>query len=483
MKEFSVAALAKIIGAPMGQGARRQSSVTTQTSYFTGVSIDSRTAKAGDCFFAIRGEKFDGHDYVADAFAKGAVCAVANEKSKIKNQKSKFRCPVLRVADTVRALGKFARWYRQQAGFKVIAITGSVGKTTTRQIVYHALSRHFRVCVAPKNFNNNVGLPLTLLAADAEDEIVIAELGSNHPGEIAYLTRIALPDIAVVANVRPAHLEGLGNLQAVAKEKLSISEGLSNGGVLIINAEVVRWLDDSQLNYQLPITSHQVTTFGTSPDSDYRASDIAFDGFSSSFTIHGPRHTGSRARIHLPLPGRGNVENALAACAICSQFGLAIDDFADAARDVRPVAMRLEPLQIGTLTVLNDCYNANPASMKNALDILRNLEAGEKRRLVFICGDMAELGRQAPALHAELGEYAASAGVQVLLAVGEYAKLTAEAAKRAADYELRAECFEDTASVCDNLQKFIKDSDIILVKGSRIAKLEIVTEKLKELFS
>lgn len=469
MKPFSVTDLAEVIHAHYEQSV-------SHTCYFAAVSVDSRTTKAGGCFFAIPGDNFDGHDYVIDALAKGAACAVVsrpitNYKLQITNSKSS--CCLLTVDDTVNALGDFAHWYRQQASFKVIAITGSVGKTTTRQIVYHALSRHFRVCVAPKNFNNNIGLPLTLLGADPEDEIVIAELGSNHPGEVAYLTRIASPDIAVVTSVRPAHLEGLGNLQAIAKEKLSITEGLSPHGVLILNADVVP---------QPSGRGFQTITFGTSPASDYRASDIAFDGFRSSFTIYGPQRDDRRARIQLPLPGQGNVENALAACAICSQFGLAIDDFADALRNIPPVAMRTEPLQIGMLTVLNDCYNANPASMKNALDILRNLDAGENRRLVFICGDMAELGQHAPALHAELGTSIAKARVEVLLAVGEFAEVTTEAAKRAADYNLQAECFEDIASVCDNLQEFIKDCDIILVKGSRTAKLEMATEKLKALF-
>jgi UDP-N-acetylmuramoyl-tripeptide--D-alanyl-D-alanine ligase len=224
MKEFPIPALAKIIKAkPL-----------TNTGIFTGVSINSRTTKAGDCFFAIAGENFDGHDYVADAFAKGAVCAVVSKD--IEDKKSSGKS-ILKVPDTVKALGDFASQYRRQAGFKVVAITGSAGKTTTRQITFQALSRHFRVHQSPKSFNNNIGLPLTLLSADPDCRIVIAELGSNHPGERACLTRIANPDIAVVTNVHPAHLEGFGNLQTITQEKLSISEGLTPDGVFIINAD------------------------------------------------------------------------------------------------------------------------------------------------------------------------------------------------------------------------------------------------------
>ena len=454
MKAFSVSALAEILKAK-----------TPKTGdVFWGVSIDSRTTKRGDCFFAIRGENFDGHDYVADALSKGAVCAVVSEETKDGGFADKA---ILRVDDTVKALGDFAGEYRQEAGFQVVAITGSVGKTMTRQIAYHVLSQHFRVSQSPRNFNNYIGLPLTLLGADPEDQIVIAELGTNHPGEIAYLARIALPDIAVVTNVQPAHLEGFGSLEAIREEKLSISEGLRPNGVLIINTDTVSRPANA---------GYRVVTLGKSVDCDYQARNITFDGARSSFLING-------TPICLPMPGQGNVENALAAWAICSEFGLTASDFAGAMETLTAVAMRAEVLQIGPLTVINDCYNANPASMRNALQILSALDQTARRRRIFICGDMAELGQHSEALHAELGASIAQARIQLLLVVGEFAGITAVAAKKAADYDLQTECFKDTFEVCNNLHKFAKNNDIILVKGSRVAKLETVTEKLKELFS
>ncbi len=486
MKELSVAALARIIKGHIEPDTSHESSIlrsrasaeeerATSDAYITSVSIDSRTTQAGDCFFAIPGENFDGHDYICDAFGKGAVCAVVSKGTTSADE------PLLKVNDTIKALGDLAREYRRQAGFKVVAITGSVGKTMTRQIAYHVLSRHFRVFQSPKNYNNQIGLPLTLLGADPERQIVIAELGTNHPGEIAYLTRIAQPDIAVVTNVYPAHLEGFGELQAVAKEKLSIAEGLQPNGVLIINTDLVKWLNGNRLSYQLPapkgpVTNNQIITFGKSDDADYQVCNVTYNGTSCSFTINGKE-------IYLPALGMGNVENALVAWAVCSRFGLTIEDFARGVRTLQALPMRAELLQIGTLTVLNDCYNANPASMKNALDILRHLEPEKKRRLVFICGNMAELGQQTEQLHTELGASIAQAKVQVLLAVGKFAKVAAEAAKRTADYNLQTICFADALSACNNLHEFIKDYDIILVKGSRAAKLEMVTEKLKGLFS
>jgi UDP-N-acetylmuramoyl-tripeptide--D-alanyl-D-alanine ligase len=415
MKEFSIKALAQIIKAHIEENTSNERRATGDDS-FAGISTDSRTIKAGDCFFALTGENFDGHDYVDDAFAKGAVCAVVNEISNIKYQISKFRNPILIANDTIKALGDFAAEYRRQAGYKVVAITGSVGKTTTRQIAYHVLSQYYRVYQSPKNFNNNIGLPLTLLGADPEDKIVIAELGTNHPGEIAYLTRIAQPDVAVVINVHPAHLEGLGDLQTITREKLSIAEGLQPDGVLIINANLI-----NKLNFQLPVTNYRFLTFGRSDDSNHQASNIEYENFSSSFMLDG-------TKIELPLPGLGNVENAVAAWAICSQFGLTIGDFAQVVKTLQTISMRTEILQIGTLTVINDCYNANPASMRNALDILSNLNTERKGRLVFVCGDMAELGQQSQTLHAELGAAVVKAGVQVLLTVGKLSKISAEAA-------------------------------------------------------
>jgi len=455
MKEFSIESLAQTVEAEPARS----------TGVFTGVSIDSRTTQAGDCFFAIAGENFDGADFIADAFAKGAVCAVVN-KSRAPRPGARAPRPVLKVNDTIKALGDFAGEYRRQMNFKVVAITGSTGKTTTRQIAYHILSRQFRCYQAPKNFNNNIGLPLTLLGADLEHEIVIAELGSNHPGEIGYLTRIAGPDIAVVTNVYPSHLTGFGDLQTIIQEKLSISEGLRDDGILIINGDIAAGV---------PCDVSRIT-FGKSDGCAIQAQNIIYKTIGSQFTIDG-------TQIVLPLPGAGNVENALAAWCICSRFGVTIDDFASAVKTLAALPMRTELLQTGTLTVLNDCYNANPASMKNALDILSNLGSGQNRRLVFICGDMAELGQQAQVLHRELGIHIAQAKVRLLLAVGELAKIAAEAAKADAKYDLQTKFFEDSPSVCNNLAKFIKDYDIILVKGSRVEKLETAVEKLKELFS
>jgi UDP-N-acetylmuramoyl-tripeptide--D-alanyl-D-alanine ligase len=484
MKSLSIDTLAQVIGCD------RTGNVAGE---ITGVSTDSRTVKPGDCFFALAGEHFDGHDYVAEVLRKGAPCAVVSRTP----AGEPLPGVVLRVRDTIAALGDLARAYRRMNPFRVVGITGSVGKTTTRQIVHHVLSQRFRVHQAQKSFNNNIGLPLTLLDAGPEDEVIVAELGANHPGEIAYLTQIAHPDVALITNAYPAHLEGFGDLATIIREKLSIAEGLSDQSVFIINGDIeplvaaarnsvrarVEGVPPSNRGQSLPPTRSGdardtkrrcLRTFGTSAGVDYRAQGIVCEAWSSTFEVQG-------RRIHLPLAGPGNVENALAAWAVCDQFGVSVEEFGAALANLAGVSMRAETLRVGTLTVLNDCYNANPASMKNALAMLHNLRssgAPDHRRLVFICGPMAELGAQTEALHAELGTAVAEAGVDLLVTVGDPPRTTARVAREAARRDLQTKCFDSTASVCEHLQEFLKPDDILLVKGSRTARLERVVQEL-----
>lgn len=464
MHPISIESLARILGAAVTRRAM-PCEVATAVPEVTGVSTDSRTIGAGDCFFAIAGDNFDGHEYVGEVFRKGAACAVV---SRSVNGQS-IPGPVLRVPDTIRALGDLAREYRRTSRFTVVAITGSVGKTTTRQIIHHVLSRRFRTHQAKKSFNNNIGLPLTLLSAEPQDEVIVAELGANHPGEIACLTRIAQPDIAVVTNAYPAHLEGFGDLATIVREKLSIAEGLADDGTLIINSDI------EPLVTACRRSGRSFDTFGKSADATCRAERIVCEALHSTFTIGG-------TKVRLPLPGPGNVENALAAWAVCHRLGLTAEDFAEAAASLQGVAMRAEPVQMGTLTVLNDCYNANPASMKNALAMLGNLRSSG-RRLVFICGEMAELGPQTESLHAELGVAVARTGVDLLVTIGGPPHITASAAQDAAGRSLQVQCFDDAAAACDRMADLIRQGDIVLVKGSRTARLERVVDRLRELFS
>ncbi|MHC4746825.1 MAG: UDP-N-acetylmuramoyl-tripeptide--D-alanyl-D-alanine ligase, partial [Planctomycetota bacterium] len=345
MKQFYIKDLAKIINATT-------TSDITPDSSFSSVSTDSRTTKKGDCFFAIKGPNFDGHDYLLQAFLNSASCAVVSKNVNTKN--------TLIVKDTLKALGCFAAHYRKTQNFKVVAITGSVGKTTTRHIVHHVLSQKYKTTQAPRNFNNTIGLPLTLLNAEPQHQIVVAELATNQPGEINYLSKIASPEIALVTNVQPAHLEGFADLNAIANEKISIADGLKSDGTLIINADcelLLKTAKQKNLNF---------ITFGKSDRCDIQAKNISCNPSHSTFTI-------DSAQINLPLPGPGNVENAIAAWALCKQLKIKIEDFASALNSLPPMNMRTQIIKLGKIPVISDCYNANPASMKNALKILTNL--------------------------------------------------------------------------------------------------------------
>ena len=445
MKPLPVKKIAEIINADI-----LESDVTAGR-----ICIDSRQIKSGDCFFAIAGDNFDGHDFVDQALNNGAVCAVVSNGRKAAN--------ILNVTDTVEALGLLANYYRRSADYKVIAITGSAGKTTIKNMIYHVLSRHFSCYKSPKSFNNNIGLPLTLLGADADREIVVAEIGSNHPGEISPLSTMAEPDIAVITNIYPIHLEGFGSIEAIIEEKAAITDGLRESGLFIINGNFERlksYCNERKLDFK---------TFGL-------VGTVEIGSVSSKFFIED-------VEIILPLPGPANIENAVAAYAVCSEFGITPKLFAEAIQSFENSEMRLEILKIGPITVLNDCYNANPASMTNALRTLRTLADERNGRAVFICGTMAELGSQSQKCHSQLGQITAEMEIALLLTAGDSGREVAKSAKKQVHSRVKSECFDNTAQLCNNLAKFIEPDDIILVKASRCERFETIVDKLKEVFS
>ncbi|MHC5059966.1 MAG: UDP-N-acetylmuramoyl-tripeptide--D-alanyl-D-alanine ligase [Planctomycetota bacterium] len=450
MKPVTIDILAKVLDADVLSHGTADESIC-------GVSIDSRTIQAGDCFFAVKGENFDGHDYLEQAFAKGAACAVVERDAEANGN-------ILKVADVIKALGELAGWYRGEMGFRVAAITGSAGKTTTREMVYQVLSRHFSCVQSPKSFNNAVGLPLTILSADEGHEIVIAELGSNAPGEIAHLAAIAAPDVAMVTNIYPAHLAGFGDIETIIKEKASIAEGLKASGTLLINGdfeELVRYCSTVKRDF---------LTFGEGPGCDIRGEQLVSEGTKGWLQVEGQE-------IPVPLAGRASLLNALGAWAICKQFDISTEDFAEAISTFEAVDMRLKVKNCGPITVIDDSYNANPASMANALDCL--VQVGTGQRKVFICGLMAELGPYSEQMHHQLGQLVADSGIEVLAAVGDFADVVARAAReKNGDKDFEIFLFKNTNELCNNLSKFVRRADIVLVKGSRSAKLNKAVQKL-----
>ena len=460
MKPINATQLAEIISGELiaGDGAL----------FLNGVSIDSRTIQSGQVFFAITGENFDGHQYAASAIEEGTACIVVQQDVDTPPQ---TKTPLIQVDNCIAALAQFAAWYRQQLSAKIIAITGSVGKTTTRQILHQILSRFFKCRQARGSFNNHIGLPLTILSAEPDDEILLLELGSNHPGEIESLTRIANPDIALITLVAPSHLEGFGTLENIVKEKASIVQGLRTGGAFHVNGDQHDLLSHIRTHYDVPITS-----FGLAQECDVVGTNLQTEGDGGSLVIDGQI-------VRVPLAGRANLMNVLAAWAVCRGLNISLPDFAKAAKWLKPPDLRLQIETIGPLTILNDCYNANPASMANALFCLFSMAADTEKRKVFIAGSMAELGLQSESLHTQLGKQAVSEGVQVLLAAGPFAEQILQgAAELKVSDPFKFCAFKNTEQLCDNLHKWIKPDDIILVKGSRSANLEKAIQRLRELF-
>ena len=414
MKKIPVKILAQVLGADYTSD--RHQAVTS-------ISTDSRSAGKGDCFFAIKGENFDGHDHVEQALENGAACAVVSKNI------SSYKGSILKVEDTVHSLGVLANWYRTKLDYKVVAITGSAGKTTTREIIYHVLKNHFKCHRSPKSFNNNIGLPLTLLGAGEDTEIVITEIGSNYPGEITKLTNIASPDIAVITNVYPAHLKGFGSIENIIREKASICQGLTDKGKFIING------DARGLVEHVKDLGKKFITFGEGPLCDIKGRNLRTNGPSGNIKI-------KTSNVSVPLAGRANLFNTLAAWAVCSQFGILIKDLSQAIKTFKSVDMRLNIMRFEMVTVINDCYNANPASMANAIGCLCDLGASDGGKKVFICGTMEELGDQSEQLHHELGKMIAENDIDLLLAVGRFAQNVVEGAKEFAkenSWEVRVE--------------------------------------------
>lgn len=459
VKTISIARLCEIMDLPCPVGT---------AGSISGVSIDSRTIQPDDCFFAVQGENFDGHDFVENAREKNAACVIVE-----KRPPADLKIPAIQVPDTIEALGRLAAWHRSQLAATVIGITGSAGKTGTRRILSQVLSSRFRCRQSPKSFNNRIGVPLTLLSAQDDDQILLVEIGSNHPGEIAPLAKMARPDIAVITHITPAHLEGFGSIQAIIEEKASILDGLAPEGKVFINGDVPELAAWIRRKYNRPFTM-----VGQSPWCDIRPESMHTSGTSGWLRIEGQI-------IQVPLAGMASLKNVLTVWSICRDFNIPLSDFAQAVRMVKPDDMRLQIEHIGPVTILNDCYNANPASMENALDCLAQIAAQQKRRSVVIAGDMKELGPHSVSLHRQVGAIAARCGIHVILAAGQFAQAFMEGAAKTDNTPGKIEqirTFGSTEALCNNVHRFIRPDDIILVKASRSARFEYVVDRLRDLF-
>jgi len=434
-----------------------------------GISTDTRTLRAGNLFIALRGENFDGHDCLAAAAEKGAAGLLIDSERLGKAAGLHEELPVIGVPDTLEALGAIARDWRLRHPVPVVAITGSSGKTTTKELLAAIASGSRAVLKTRGNLNNLIGLPQTLLELGAGHELAIVELGTNRPGEIARLAAIAAPDVGLITNIGPAHIEGLGSLEGIREEKGELFRVMAGRGTAVINH------DDDAIAVLAERWRGRSVTFGLLPGAEVTARRIGEatpEGVGFEIVIDGVG-----APVHLAVPGRHNILNALAAAAAAWALGFDRQAITEGLAAFRPVPGRMEVRRLANgARLIIDAYNANPASVREALSTLRELR-GPGSAFVILA-DMLELGERAGELHAEIGTALAEAGVDRVYLRGTLSRFTAEGARKAGFPTERIVLFDDPGPVVADLQSRLRTGDWILIKGSRKMKMEAVAEAI-----
>jgi UDP-N-acetylmuramoyl-tripeptide--D-alanyl-D-alanine ligase len=434
----------------------------------SGVSIDSRTIGSGQVFFAIRGPRFDGHQFVESALAQGAVAAVV-EQGFFESSQARLRENLIPVADTVEAIQQLARGVRRRWGKKVVAVTGSTGKTTTKEMIAAILGTKLKVLKSPGNLNNHYGLPLALLQLEPSDDAAVVELAMSGAGEIARLAGISEPEIGVVTNVAPVHLEFFDSLEGIAGAKRELIENLSPPGTAVLN------FDDPRVRAFRSGFGGRVVTFGFEKGADVRATEMASAGSAGSrFRLESRTLAGE---FQLPLPGRHNVANALAALAAASLFNIPENNCREALARFANLPQRSEILTLPPgITVINDSYNSNPVAMERMLETLAAWPAA--RRLV-VAGEMLELGATSADWHRRTGRKIAESGADWLLAIQGDAQSFVQGASEAGLAADRVRFFPSAEAAAEILAELVRPGDVVLVKGSRGVHLEKVVECLK----
>lgn len=434
-------------------GTWLKAEVTAPDVVFTGVSTDSRTLKAGNLFVALSGPNHDGHRYLQDAAAAGAAAAMVEHPCDV-------ALPQLIVDDTRRALGRLAAAWRVEAAPGLVAVTGSNGKTTVKEMLAAILGRARPTLATKGNLNNDIGVPLTLLSLEKKHRFAVIEMGANHPGEISYLTAIAKPQVALITNAATAHLEGFGSVEGVARAKGEIFEGLEGRGTAVINAD-----DPHAVLWNQLAGSNRVVTFGLEQPADISARWTQTDRGMRVWV----NHQDQEFDFVLPLLGRHNVSNALAAWAAASALGIGPGEIIAGLEAMGPVKGRLN-IRAGArgARVIDDTYNANPASSLAGLRVL----AGFEGRRVLVLGDMGELGSDAEALHAQVGRDASSLGIDALYATGRLSRQAVEA------FEGEGRFYPSREELIEAIRRLLAAEVTLLVKGSRSMGMENVVKAL-----
>ncbi|MBB6115618.1 UDP-N-acetylmuramoyl-tripeptide--D-alanyl-D-alanine ligase [Rahnella inusitata] len=423
------------------------------------VTTDTRQVTPGGLFIALKGEKYDAHDFAEEAVKAGSGALLVSKRLPVD-------VPQLVVADTRIALGQLGGWVRQQAPARVVGLTGSSGKTSVKEMTAAILRECGNVLYTAGNFNNDIGVPLTLLRLTAEHDFAVIEMGANHAGEIAYTTALARPETALINNLSAAHLEGFGSLAGVAQAKGEIFEGLPDDGIAVINADNNDWA-----NWQHKLTDKKVWRFSATQraDIDFRASDVRLSPLNTAFTLHSPQGS---IDVSLPVPGRHNIANALAAAALALSVGASLDNVRAGLATLQSVKGRLFPIVLSEgKTLLDDSYNANVGSMTAAAQVLAEMPGYR----VMAVGDMAELGAESESCHRQVGEAIRDAGIDKVFSIGHDSRIIS-------DLSGCGEHVEDKAALTARLTSLLSEHAVItvLIKGSRSAAMEQVVRALQE---
>jgi UDP-N-acetylmuramoyl-tripeptide--D-alanyl-D-alanine ligase len=444
-----------------------------------GVSIDSRSVKPGELFLAIRGPRHDGHGFVADALAGGAASGVVARESAA-HYPPEIRTRLLVVDDTLRALQLLARkycdrWRAAKPGRRVAAVTGSAGKTTTKEILAELLAARFRVLKSEGNLNNEYGLPLTIFRLGDDQDAAVFELGMSRRGELTRLAEIAKPDVGVVTNVAPVHLEFFSSIDEIALAKRELIEGLGGPDpVAVLNA------DDSRVARFAEVARGRIHFYSVAQPAEFRATSIEGRGIQgSAFDFETPSGC---ARLELPLVGRHNVLNALAALAAASEWGITAADASRVLRNLSPAAMRGEILRFADgFAVINDCYNSNPVALERMIDLL--CETPGYRRRILVAGAWREIGPTSAELHRATGRYAAQKKLDWIIGVDGDAREFVRGAQEAGHSADRSRFFDTSEEAAEFLTGFVTPGDLLLVKGSRGVQMEVIAAALRERYA
>jgi len=440
---------------PLADIARLFDAVIDETDLIvTGAKIDSRAIEKGDLFIALTGENVDGHAYLAQARQAGAVAALVSEKQA-------DPLPQVVVGDVTHAFGQIAHYWLSQCQTKVVAITGSNGKTTVKEMVAAILCQSNKVLATAGNFNNDLGVPLTLCRLSKDDEYAVLEMGASALGDIQRLVDIAQPKVSIINNVAPAHIEGFGSLEGVAQAKGEIYAGLADDGIAVVNADM-----SYEDIWHESLDAKSVITFAIDSQADVIAQDVHFDRNASHFMV---QLDGEFYYINLPLPGMHNVANALAAISICYALGIAPESMITGLASVQTAPHRLQLRKaINNALLIDDTYNANQASFSQALNVLNGFETQQW----LVLGDFGELGPESEAIHHQLGLDAKAAEVTKLFTIGEQSRLAANA------FGDGAEHVEDKATLIELLQSQLTENVTCLIKGSRFMQLDKLADAL-----